>query len=249
MSMTPRATRGPGTRARCATCRELRRQDIRALDEHMEATLREMGVTYGLPQGDQAAPWMCDLLPHVFTVAEWQQVTAGVSQRIRAFELFLQDMYGKREILRDGIIPVHPVLGSPHYEAASIGLPLPGDAYLHLSGICLTRNANGQLAVKEHHISRAAGHLLHDPEPARAGQRAAGFVRAKRRQLPGGYPLAGRRGAAGPRRSRPGTSPRPSCSPRGRRTPSTPSTASSPGAWASRWSRGATSSCWTITFT
>ncbi len=135
----------------------LRRQEIRALDEHMEATLREMGVTYGLPQGEQVRPWACDLLPHVFTVEEWWQVTAGVTQRIRAFELFLQDIYGKRQILRDGAIPVHPVLGSPHYEGASIGLPLPKDAYLHLSGICLTRNSNGQLAVKEHHLSRASG--------------------------------------------------------------------------------------------
>jgi uncharacterized circularly permuted ATP-grasp superfamily protein len=135
----------------------MRKQELRALDEHMEATLREMGVTYGLPRGEQARPWVCDLLPHIFTVKEWHQVTAGVSQRLRAFELFLQDIYGRRQILRDGAIPVHPVLGSPHYGGASIGLPLPRDAYLHLSGICLTRNAAGQLAVKEHHLSRASG--------------------------------------------------------------------------------------------
>jgi uncharacterized circularly permuted ATP-grasp superfamily protein/uncharacterized alpha-E superfamily protein len=135
----------------------MRKQELRALDEHMEATLREMGVTYGMPRGEQARPWVCDLLPHIFTAEEWQQVTAGVSQRVRAFELFLQDIYGRRQILRDGAIPVHPVLGSPHYGGASIGLPLPRDAYLHLSGICLTRNSNGQLAVKEHHLSRASG--------------------------------------------------------------------------------------------
>jgi uncharacterized circularly permuted ATP-grasp superfamily protein/uncharacterized alpha-E superfamily protein len=135
----------------------LSRQGLRALDEHMEATLREMGVTYGLPQGDQERPWVCDLLPHIFTIEEWEQVTAGVAQRIKAFELFLKDIYGPRQILRDGAIPVHPVLGSPHYEAASMGVPLPQNAYLHLSGICLTRNAAGQLAVKEHHMSRASG--------------------------------------------------------------------------------------------
>ena len=135
----------------------LRKPEVRALDEHMEATLREMGVTYGIPNGEQARPWMCDLLPHIFSNEEWQRVTAGVAQRLRAFEMFLHDIYGKREILRDGAIPVHPVLGSPHYEAASMGLPLPREAYLHLSGVCLTRNADGELAVKEHHMSRASG--------------------------------------------------------------------------------------------
>jgi uncharacterized circularly permuted ATP-grasp superfamily protein/uncharacterized alpha-E superfamily protein len=147
----------PGYEGPLAYLQGLRRPTLRALDEHMEATLREMGVTYGLPHGEQVQPWVCDLLPHIFTAAEWDQVTAGVSQRIRAFELFLKDIYGPRQILRDGVIPVHPVLGSPHYEAASMGVPLPHDAYLHLSGLCLTRNAHGQLAVKAHHMSRAAG--------------------------------------------------------------------------------------------
>ena len=135
----------------------LRKQDLRALDEHMDATLREMGVTYGTPQGERTHPWLCDLLPHIFSPEEWQRVTEGVSQRLRAFEMFLKDVYGKREILRDGIIPVPPVLGSPHYQGASMGLPLPKDTYLHLSGISLTRNSNGELAVKEHHMSRASG--------------------------------------------------------------------------------------------
>lgn len=147
----------PGYERPLQYLKNFRKQDLKELDEHMEATLREMGVTYGLPQGEQARPWVCDLLPHVFTLQEWDQITAGVAQRIRAFELFLQDIYGPRQILRDGAIPVHPVLGSPHYEAASMGLPLPKGAYLHLSGVCLTRNSAGQLAVKEHHMSRASG--------------------------------------------------------------------------------------------
>jgi uncharacterized circularly permuted ATP-grasp superfamily protein/uncharacterized alpha-E superfamily protein len=147
----------PGYEGPLRYLQDLRRHDLRALDQHMEATLREMGVTYALPQGEQNRPWVCDLLPHVFSAQEWQQVTAGVTQRIRAFELFLKDIYGSRQILRDGVIPVHPVLGSPHHEVESVGLPLPEGAYLHLSGICLTRNAAGQLAVKEHHLSRASG--------------------------------------------------------------------------------------------
>jgi uncharacterized circularly permuted ATP-grasp superfamily protein/uncharacterized alpha-E superfamily protein len=147
----------PGYEGPLHYLQSLRRPDLRALDEHMEATLREMGVTYGLPHGEQVQPWVCDLLPHIFTTEEWDKVTSGIAQRIRAFELFLKDIYGPRQILRDGVIPVHPVLGSPHYEAASTGVPLPRDAYLHLTGICLTRNAHGQLAVKAHHMSRAAG--------------------------------------------------------------------------------------------
>jgi uncharacterized circularly permuted ATP-grasp superfamily protein/uncharacterized alpha-E superfamily protein len=135
----------------------LKRPDLKALDERMEATLREMGVTYGLPAEEDGEHWACDLLPHIFSPDEWEQVTAGVAQRMRAFELFLRDIYGPRQILKDGIIPVHPVLGSPHYDGACIGVPLPQAAFLHLSAVCITRNASGQLAVKEHSLSRASG--------------------------------------------------------------------------------------------
>ena len=47
----------------------------------------------------------------------------GLRQRMQAFDLFLQDVYGKKEILRAGIIPIHPVLGSRNYENAAVDLP------------------------------------------------------------------------------------------------------------------------------
>lgn len=130
-----------------------RPSEIRALDERMEATLREMGVTFG----GGAQPWVCDLLPHVFEAAEWRAISAGVQQRVRAFELFLQDVYGPRRILRDGVVPIYPVLGSPHYQNALVGLPPPRGAYLHLCGTCLTRDRRGVLMVKHHYFSRASG--------------------------------------------------------------------------------------------
>lgn len=137
---------------------KLRPAEMRGLDERMEATLREMGVNFGVRQADASLrSWTCDLLPHIFASAEWDTIAAGVRQRLKAFELFLRDVYGPREILREGIVPISPVLGSRHYQSASVGLPRPQDAYLHLSGICITRDGNGALAVKHHQLSRAAG--------------------------------------------------------------------------------------------
>jgi len=133
--------------------------DLRMLDDRMEATLREMGVTFDIirsdPWGQQ--PWTCDLLPQVFASEEWAHIVAGVQQRLRAFECFLRDVYGRREILRAGVVPIHAVLGSPHYQNAAIGLPRPRDSFLHLSGICISRDARGVWQVKHHHFSHATG--------------------------------------------------------------------------------------------
>ncbi|HWB57908.1 MAG TPA: circularly permuted type 2 ATP-grasp protein, partial [Chthoniobacteraceae bacterium] len=102
-----------------------RASDLRNLDERMEATLREMGVTFDFLSGEVSRPWVCDLLPHIFKVDEWALIESGMRQRMQAFDLFLQDVYGRKEILRAGVVPIHPVLGSRNYENAAVDLPRP----------------------------------------------------------------------------------------------------------------------------
>ncbi len=131
----------------------------RSLEDRMAATLREMGVTFDVIRNDPwgRQPWTCDLLPQLFSGPEWDLIVRGFRQRLRAFEYFLADVYGKREILRSGVVPVAMVLGSPHYQLAAIGIPRPRNAYLHLSGLCIARDPAGKLQVKQHHFSHATG--------------------------------------------------------------------------------------------
>jgi len=121
--------------------------------------MREMGVTFDVahdrPWGPR--PWFCDLLPQIFTEEEWSLLAAGIDQRLRAFECFLADVYGKREILHEGKIPVQPVLGSPYYQRVATGLPRANNAFLHLSGLGVVRLPDGGFAVKHHYLSNASG--------------------------------------------------------------------------------------------
>ena len=138
---------------------ELATPDIRALSDRMEATLREMGVTFDVIRSDPwgRPPWTCDLLPHIFASMDWQWIVRGFRQRLRAFEAFLADVYGPREILREGMLPIHCVLGSPHFQEAASGLKRPLGSFLHLSGICLARDRQGAIQVKSHYFSHATG--------------------------------------------------------------------------------------------
>jgi len=138
---------------------QLRSVDLRALDDRMAATLREMGVNFDVIRNDPwgRQPWTCDVLPHIFASEDWALLVAGFRQRLRAFEHFLADVYGQREILRSGAVPIHAVLGSPHFQNACIHLPRPRNAYLHLSGMCVARDARGKWQVKHHHFGHATG--------------------------------------------------------------------------------------------
>lgn len=137
----------------------LGRRELRQFDERLDATLREMGVSFAVERGSdpRGRAWDCDLLPQIFAAAEWNVLSAGLRQRLRAFECLLRDLYGKREILREGILPVQVALGSPYYEAPASGLPRPDDTFLHLSGAALVRRKNGSLAVRHHYFSHASG--------------------------------------------------------------------------------------------
>jgi uncharacterized circularly permuted ATP-grasp superfamily protein/uncharacterized alpha-E superfamily protein len=133
--------------------------ELRTLGERMEATLREMGVTFDIIRNDPwgRQPWTCDLLPQVFSAEDWTRIAAGFQQRLRAFEHFLADVYGPREILRSGAVPIQVVLASAHYQNAAVGVPRPRGSFLHLSGMCVTRDSRGHWLVKNHHFSHAAG--------------------------------------------------------------------------------------------
>ena len=46
---------------------------------------------------------------------EWERLSAGLEQRVRAINAFIDDVYGARKILADGIVPADIVLGNPQY--------------------------------------------------------------------------------------------------------------------------------------
>jgi uncharacterized circularly permuted ATP-grasp superfamily protein/uncharacterized alpha-E superfamily protein len=151
----PRASYGPLLERLAA----LPRSELRLLDQRMEATMRELGVSFDLSKGGGLGqkPWSCDVLPHVFSGDEWALVVRGLRQRMRAFELFLRDVYGEQEILRRGVIPIAPVLGSPHFQRPAVHLAPASGRYLHLGAICLKRETGGALQVSSQHFGHATG--------------------------------------------------------------------------------------------
>jgi uncharacterized circularly permuted ATP-grasp superfamily protein/uncharacterized alpha-E superfamily protein len=130
---------------------------LRELEQRLHASLRELGITFGSSQRDRANTWFSDLLPHLFLPEEWDLITRGFQQRVRAFESLLQDIYGKREILREGVLPIALIIGSPHFQRSAVGLKPTNGRYLHLNGLCLCRAPDGRLTVKHHYFSHPSG--------------------------------------------------------------------------------------------
>lgn len=108
--------------------------------------MRHQGITftvYGRDQGiEQIIPF--DPIPRIIAPGEWGRIERGLIQRVRALNLFIHDVYHDRLILRDRVVPPELVLGASGYRRECIGLKVPRDIYMHVSGIDLIRDAEGE---------------------------------------------------------------------------------------------------------
>ena len=113
--------------------------------------MRHQGITftvYGRDQGvERIIPF--DPIPRLVAADEWDRIERGLKQRVRALNLFIHDVYHDRRILRDRAVPPEMILGASAYRRECVGLRVPKDIYLHISGIDLIRDATGQYLVLE----------------------------------------------------------------------------------------------------
>ena len=128
---------------------ELDRLRKRAADAEQE--LFNLGITFTVYSEkdviDRILPF--DVIPRVIHASDWALIESGVTQRLRALNLFLHDIYHDQKILKDGVVPGELVLTNPCYRPEMIGVDLPFDTYIHVNGTDIVRDSNGELLVLE----------------------------------------------------------------------------------------------------
>ena len=100
----------------------------------LELLFLKQGITftvYGDDQGTERV-FPFDPFPRVIPAGEWEQIEAGLVQRITALNLFLHDIYHDQRIIREGIIPLEIIRTAKHYRPELIGFDVPHDIYIHV---------------------------------------------------------------------------------------------------------------------
>ncbi|MEJ2026440.1 MAG: circularly permuted type 2 ATP-grasp protein [Limibacillus sp.] len=124
----------------------LKRRAAAAEDE-----LYNLGITFTVYTEAEAIDRILpfDVIPRVLTADDWNTIETGVKQRVAAINLFLKDVYGKQQALKDGIVPKKLVLKNENYKKIMEGLTLPEDSYVHICGIDVVRDDSGTFQVLE----------------------------------------------------------------------------------------------------
>ena len=121
--------------------------------------LARYGVKFGIYKNgtfeERLFPF--DAIPRVIEAREWAQLERGLSQRVRALNLFLRDVYGEKRIIADGVVPEDFVYRSPGYLPQCEGIVPVKGVYSHISGIDLVKGKDGVWYVLEDNLRIPSG--------------------------------------------------------------------------------------------
>ena len=85
-----------------------------------ERALLHMGITFNV-YGDTAGTeriFPFDLVPRIVAASEWDHIERGLKQRIRALNLFLDDIYHEQKIVKDGVVPAEIIRSAQMLSSA-----------------------------------------------------------------------------------------------------------------------------------
>ncbi len=124
-----------------------------------EALFRRIGITFAVygEGGDPDRLIPFDMFPRIFAAQEWRKLDQGVKQRARALNAFLNDVYGRGEIIKAGRVPADLVYRNEAYERAVVGIKPVGGIYSHIVGIDLVRTGPEEFYVLEDNCRTPSG--------------------------------------------------------------------------------------------
>jgi uncharacterized circularly permuted ATP-grasp superfamily protein len=130
-------------------------EDVAARVSRLARAFMDQGVTFDL-DGEER-PFPLDVVPRIFTQREWEGISEGVSQRVRALEAFLGDIYNSARILHDGLVPHQLVTSAPGFLRSVQGINPANGVRIHVAGIDIVREEDGSFAVLEDNLRSPSG--------------------------------------------------------------------------------------------
>ncbi len=133
--------------------------ELRRRQEAAESTFRQLGITFAVYGESEASERIIpfDIVPRVFLKSEWDRLSEGLIQRVEAINAFLDDIYGERRILAEGILPADLVLGNDQFRPEIAGIKPPHGIAAHICGIDLVRTGPDEFFVLEDNARTPSG--------------------------------------------------------------------------------------------
>jgi uncharacterized circularly permuted ATP-grasp superfamily protein len=150
-AITPGGELRPG----CGPTLEALRGDPAGIARRINEAARSSGVVFNSYRGDEA--FLIDPSPRVIEAAQWAELEAGVSQRVRALDEFVADTYGERRAVAEGVISERVIETAEHFDPGASGLRPPQGVWIGVAGLDVVRGADGEILVLEDNVRTPSG--------------------------------------------------------------------------------------------
>ncbi len=125
--------------------------ELSTMQERVTRSFYNEGITF-IVYGDEAAGERIipiDCIPRLMANAEWKHIEKGLDQRLRALNLFLEDVYNEAKIITDGVIPTDVIRDCPQYRIEMRGLSAPHGAWVSVCGTDIVRTDDGFFVLED----------------------------------------------------------------------------------------------------
>ncbi|MFT7411314.1 MAG: putative circularly permuted ATP-grasp superfamily protein [Oleispira sp.] len=124
-----------------------------------ESTIKEMGVSFTVysDEGNIDRAWPFDIVPRTISKLQWDITAEGLKQRLRALNLFIDDIYNDQNIIKDGIVPAYVLEQSENFRKECVGFSPPLGVWAHICGTDLVRDSDGEFYVLEDNLRVPSG--------------------------------------------------------------------------------------------
>ncbi|MFL2816306.1 MAG: circularly permuted type 2 ATP-grasp protein [Alphaproteobacteria bacterium] len=124
-----------------------------------EELFRKVGITFNVYGEDEAEERLIpfDLMPRIIDSKEWAFIEKGITQRLIALNMFLEDIYSKQKIVKENIIPSKLINNNAAFLPEMCDFKPPGGIYTHISGIDLVRTSEKNFFVLEDNLRVPSG--------------------------------------------------------------------------------------------
>lgn len=152
---TPR----PAASALWALLGELGNEEISARQQATELDILTMGITFTVYSDGENIDraWPFDVVPRIIAGEEWNQVQRGLGQRLRAVNMFIDDLYNDQRIIEAGVFPADLLADSVNFRPECVGAHPKFGVWAHISGSDLVRGDDGTFYVLEDNLRVPSG--------------------------------------------------------------------------------------------
>jgi len=129
------------------------RQDLTELD------IVGMGITFTVYSDGRGIDraWPFDVIPRVIAADEWRGIERGLVQRLRAINMFIDDVYHEQRVIHDGVFPAELLEHSVNFRRECVGANPKFGVWAHISGSDLVRDGDGTMYVLEDNLRVPSG--------------------------------------------------------------------------------------------